>query len=186
MISQLSAKYQIGAIHTADTMWWFVTESIRESSSFIPAQLSIVQTQFGDTLNRCSRRFQVVSWPNLTLSHTQTGYTLKPCTRRFQVVSWPNLTLSHTQTGYTLKPWHRYYRSRFTYLAPTSETKASSYDIPPWLSLKKSGMTPEWIKEHYFERHSDDSWLSMNLPKIAEPHTKKPTVTLRKCVVSTL
>ena len=33
MISQLSAKYQIGAIHTADTnitMWWFVTESIRE------------------------------------------------------------------------------------------------------------------------------------------------------------
>ena len=53
---------------------------------------SIVQTQFGDTLNRCSRRFQVVSWPNLTLSHTQTGYTLEPCTRRFQVVSWPNLT----------------------------------------------------------------------------------------------
>ena len=48
---------------------------------------SIVQTQFGDTLNRCSRRFQVVSLPNLTLSHTQTGYTLKPCTRRFQVVS---------------------------------------------------------------------------------------------------
>ena len=65
-----------------------------------------MQTQFGDTLNRCSRRFQVVSWPNLTLSHTQTGYTLKPCTRRFQVVSWPNLTVLHTQTGYMLKPWH--------------------------------------------------------------------------------
>ena len=89
MISQLSAKYQIGAIHTADTM-------------------SIVQTQFGDTLNRCSRRFQVVSWPNLTVLHTQTGYTLKPCTRRFQVVSWPNLTVLHTQTGYKRKPWHRY------------------------------------------------------------------------------
>ena len=94
MISQLSAKYQIGAIHTADTM-------------------SIVQTQFGDTPNRCSRRFQVVSWPNLTVLHTQTGYTLKPCTRRFQVVSWPNLTVLHTQTGYKRKPWHRDYLNVF-------------------------------------------------------------------------
>ena len=32
-------------------------------------------------VHRCSRRFQVVSWPNLTLLHTQTGYTLKPPNR---------------------------------------------------------------------------------------------------------
>ena len=128
MISQLSAKYQIGAIHTsflsvkvhpswvsqAPRVLSYTQRILCDGLSPNPSEKvhrlfppSIVQTQFGDTLNRCSRRFQIVSWPNLTLSHTQTGYTLKPCTRRFQVVSWPNLTLSHTQTGYTLKPCTR-------------------------------------------------------------------------------
>ena len=64
MISQLSAKYQIGAIHTADTRptWWFVTESEKVHRLNPPS----VQSQFGYKLNRCSRRFQIVSWPNLT------------------------------------------------------------------------------------------------------------------------
>ena len=129
MISQLSAKYQIGAIHTSflsvkvHTSWVsqaprvlsYTQRILCDGLSPNPSEKvhrlyppSIVQTQFGDTLNRCSRRFQVVSWPNLTLSHTQTGYTRKPCTRRFQVVSWPNLTVLHTQTGYTRKHGRRY------------------------------------------------------------------------------
>ena len=67
------AKYQIGAIHTADTTWRLSTESIVYTRRAWCKLNSLV-----NTLNRCSRRFQVVSWPNLTLLHTQTGYTLKP------------------------------------------------------------------------------------------------------------
>ena len=86
MIIQLSAKYQIGAIHTADTTWRLGTESEKVHRLYSP---SIVQTQFGDKPNRCSRRLQVVSWPNLTLFQTQTIGKLKPWHRE-HVVTFNN------------------------------------------------------------------------------------------------
>ena len=91
MISQLSANYQIGAIHTADTTWRLSTESEKVHRLYPP---SIVQTQFGDKLNRCSRRFQVVSWPNLTLFQTQTIGKLKPWHRSTPTLSSRSLTKS--------------------------------------------------------------------------------------------
>ena len=109
MISQLSAKYQIGAIHTAILCDGLSPNPSEKVHRLYPP--SIVQTQSGDTLNRCSRRFQVVSWP------TWPYHTLKPDTHSNRVpdgfrlcldLTWPNLTVLHTQTGYTLKPWHRH------------------------------------------------------------------------------
>ena len=66
MISQLSAKYQIGAIHTADTM-------------------SIVQTQFGDTFNRCFRLCLGLTWPYYTRKpDTSANRDTGICERQFR------------------------------------------------------------------------------------------------------
>ena len=71
---------------------------------------SIVQTQFGDKLNRCSRRFQVVSWPNLTLFQTKTIGELKPWHRYspdlFIEYRVPNFSSSQF-SAYFASPFHR-------------------------------------------------------------------------------
>ena len=106
MISQLSAKYQIGAIHTADTMWWFVTESIRESSSFIPAQHSAnsirwhTQSEFPTvSVTGC-----VLTYPDRitkpdTRANRDTGVTVWACMRFACVIRSGYLVLANQHTS---------------------------------------------------------------------------------------
>ena len=102
MISQLSAKYQIGAIHTADTMWWFVTESIRESSSFIPAQHSANSIRWHT--QSVFPTVSVTGWRRLCLDLTWPYYTRKPDTRANRVPDGFRLCLDLTWPYYTRKP----------------------------------------------------------------------------------
>ena len=61
---------------------------------------SMMQTQFAYTLNRCSRRFQVVSWPIMTLFQTQTIGKLKPWHRdMYPVWVWNKVSEQ------SVKPW---------------------------------------------------------------------------------
>ena len=136
MISQLSAKYQIGAIHTsflsvkvhpswvsqAPRVLSYTQRILCDGLSPNPSEKvhrlyppSIVQTQFGDTIG-------VPDGFRLCLDLTWPYHTLKPDTHSNRVpygfrlcldLTWPNLTALHTQTGYTRKPWHRALADRF-------------------------------------------------------------------------